>query len=111
MEVIENNFMILANNIVCNMLEGYNENIKVAFFGSSEFSIPTLEKLLNASNIDVVAVITAPAVRKNRGKKIANNVVYDFAVNAGFNVNDIFTPNNKFLCIISGINDKYQIKY
>ena len=93
MEVIENNFMILANDIVCNMLEGYNENIKVAFFGSSEFSIPTLKKLLNTSNIDVAAVITAPAVRKNRGKKIANNVVYDFAVNAGFNVNDVFTPN------------------
>ena len=75
------------------MVEGNDKKIKVAFFGSSEFSIPTLKKLLNTSNIDVVAVITAPAVRKNRGKKLANNVVYDFAVNAGFNVNDVFTPN------------------
>ena len=75
------------------MVEENDGKIKVAFFGSSEFSIPTLKKLLNTSNIDVVAVITASAVRKNRGKKIANNVVYDFAVNAGFNVNDVFTPN------------------
>ena len=93
MEVIENNFVILVNNAVCDMLGGCNGNIKVAFFGSSDFSIPTLKKLLNTSNFDVVAVITAPAVRKNRGKKIANNVVYDFAVNNGIDVDSVFTPN------------------
>lgn len=93
MEVIENNFVILVNNAVCDMLGGCNGNIKVAFFGSSDFSIPTLRTLIKTADIEVVAIITSPAVRKNRGKKIENNVVYDFAVNNGIDVDSVFTPN------------------
>ena len=66
--------------------------IKVAFFGSSEFSIPTLKHLIDDELFDVVSVITLPPVVKNRGMKISNNVVYDFAVQNGVAEKNILTP-------------------
>ena len=68
--------------------------IKVSFFGSSEFSIPTLKCLLEDNNIEVKSIITMPPAEKNRGKKMSNNVVQDFAIQQGFNEKMIFTPNS-----------------
>ena len=68
--------------------------IKVSFFGSSEFSIPTLKKILENDDFELKSIITMPPAKKNRGKKLSNNVVYDFAVNNGFNNEQIFTPNS-----------------
>ena len=69
-----------------------NEKINVAFFGSSDFSVPTLKFLLNDEDIDVKNIITLPPAEKNRGKKMSNNVIYDFAINNGFSPDKIMTP-------------------
>ncbi len=66
--------------------------IKISFFGSAEFSIPTLAELLNDENIEVKSIVTLPPAEKNRGKKVSNNVVYDFAIQNGFDADLIFTP-------------------
>ena len=76
--------------------------INVSFFGSSSFSIPTLEALLLDKDIDITSIITMPPAMKNRGKKISNNVVHDFALQNGFPADKIFTPktlknNNEIL--------------
>ena len=69
-----------------------NRKIKVMCFGSSQFSIPTLNELLNNDKIQLDAIITMPPAEKNRGKKLSNNVVQDFALKNGFNNNLIFAP-------------------
>ena len=76
--------------------------INVSFFGSSSFSIPTLEALLADKDIDIKSIITLPPAIKNRGKKISNNIVPDFALQNSFSVEKIFTPttlknNNQIL--------------
>ena len=68
--------------------------IKIAFFGSSEFSIPTLKYLFENENIEVQSIITMPPAEKNRGKKLSNNIVQDFAIKQGFDEKLIFTPNS-----------------
>ncbi len=66
--------------------------IKIAFFGSSTFSLDTLNLLLSDKDIEVKSIITMPPIAKNRGHKISNNVVQDFALKKGFDNNFIFTP-------------------
>ena len=52
------------------------EKINVSFFGSSNFSIPTLKELLTNEKI-----------------QLKSNIVQDFAINNGFDEKLIFTPN------------------
>ena len=85
------------------------KKIRVAFFGSSEFSVPTLKHLLLDEEIDVISVITLPPAEKNRGKKLSNNIVYDFAIQNGVESNCIFIPeklknNNEILSILKEQN-------
>lgn len=68
------------------------DKIKVAFFGSSIFSLETLNVLLGDKDIEVKSIITMPPVEKNRGHKISNNVVQEFALKQCFDKNFIFTP-------------------
>lgn len=68
------------------------EKIKVAFFGSADFSIPTLAELFIDKEIEVCSVITLPPAKKNRGKKLTNNIVHDFALQRGFDEGSILTP-------------------
>ena len=68
------------------------DKINIAFFGSSEFSIPTLKYLFQEENFNISAIITMPPAEKNRGKKLSNNVVHDFAVQNNFDEKLIFTP-------------------
>ncbi|MHC5599325.1 MAG: methionyl-tRNA formyltransferase [Nostoc sp.] len=44
--------------------------MKIVFFGTPQFAVPTLEKLLNHSEFDVVAVVTQPDKRRERGNKL-----------------------------------------
>ena len=44
--------------------------INIAFFGSSEFSIPTLKYLFQEENFNINAIITMPPAEKNRGRKV-----------------------------------------
>jgi methionyl-tRNA formyltransferase len=44
--------------------------MKIVFFGTPQFAVPTLEKLLNHSKFDVLAVVTQPDKRRERGNKL-----------------------------------------
>ncbi|MEH2348985.1 MAG: methionyl-tRNA formyltransferase [Nostoc sp.] len=44
--------------------------MKIVFFGTPQFAVPTLEKLLNHSEFEVLAVVTQPDKRRERGNKL-----------------------------------------
>ncbi|MEH2000659.1 methionyl-tRNA formyltransferase [Nostoc sp.] len=44
--------------------------MKIVFFGTPQFAVPTFEKLLNHSEFDVLAVVTQPDKRRERGNKL-----------------------------------------
>ncbi|MFQ4143397.1 methionyl-tRNA formyltransferase [Chlorogloeopsis sp. ULAP02] len=44
--------------------------MKVVFFGTPQFAVPTLEKLLKHSNFEVLAVVTQPDKRRGRGNQL-----------------------------------------
>ncbi len=49
--------------------------MKIVFFGTPEFAVPTLEKLLNHSEFEVLAVVTQPDKRRERGNKLTPSPV------------------------------------
>jgi len=55
--------------------------MKVVFFGTPEFAVPTLQALLDHSQTEVVAVVTQPDKAKGRGKKLIPSPVKQLAVN------------------------------
>ncbi|MCC5616490.1 methionyl-tRNA formyltransferase [Nostoc sp. CHAB 5836] len=44
--------------------------MKIVFFGTPQFAVPTLEKLLNHSEFEVLAVVTQPDKRRERGNQL-----------------------------------------
>ena len=44
--------------------------MKIVFFGTPQFAVPTLKKLLEHPETDVAAVVTQPDKRRGRGNKI-----------------------------------------
>ncbi|MHC5735771.1 methionyl-tRNA formyltransferase [Nostoc sp.] len=44
--------------------------MKIVFFGTPQFAVPTLEKLLHHSEFEVLAVVTQPDKRRERGNKL-----------------------------------------
>ena len=63
---------------------------KIVFMGTPEFSVPTLESLVN-SNHKVLAVYSQPASKANRGQKIIPSSVEIFAKEKSLNLR---TPEN-----------------
>ncbi|WP_341525451.1 methionyl-tRNA formyltransferase [Nostoc sp. UHCC 0302] len=53
--------------------------MKIVFFGTPDFAVPTLEKLLNNSEFEVLAVVTQPDKRRERGNKLTPSPVKTFA--------------------------------
>ena len=53
--------------------------ISVAFFGTSEYSVPSLQKLIESNLIDVKVVVTKQDQKVNRGQKIEESPVAKFA--------------------------------
>ncbi|MEH1994235.1 methionyl-tRNA formyltransferase [Nostoc sp.] len=49
--------------------------MKIVFFGTPQFAVPTLEKLLNHSEFEVLAVVTQPDKRRERGNKLTPSAV------------------------------------
>ncbi len=49
--------------------------MKIVFFGTPQFAVPTLEKLLNNSKFEVLAVVTQPDKRRERGNKLTPSPV------------------------------------
>ncbi|MEW6067263.1 MAG: methionyl-tRNA formyltransferase [Nitrospirota bacterium] len=56
--------------------------MRVIFFGTPEFAIPSLAALLEAGE-DVLAVVSQPDKRKGRGKALSPTSVKEFAINRG----------------------------
>lgn len=57
--------------------------MKIAFFGTPQFAVPSLTRLLNHSDFEVVAVVTQPDKRRGRGKKVTPSPVKAVAAEAG----------------------------
>ncbi|WP_193199623.1 methionyl-tRNA formyltransferase [Nostoc sp. MG11] len=53
--------------------------MKIVFFGTPQFAVPTLEKLLNHSEFEVLAVVTQPDKRRERGNKLIPSPVKTIA--------------------------------
>jgi methionyl-tRNA formyltransferase len=49
--------------------------MKIVFFGTPQFAVPTLEKLLNHSEFEVLGVVTQPDKRRERGNKLTPSPV------------------------------------
>ena len=54
--------------------------MKVIFFGTPQFAVPTLEKLLDRPNMEVVAVVTQPDKRRGRGNQLIASPVKKVAL-------------------------------
>lgn len=54
--------------------------MRVIFMGTPEFSVPTLQKLIDSSDIDVVAVYSRQPARAKRGQKIVNSPIHQLAL-------------------------------
>jgi len=54
--------------------------MKIFFFGTPDFAVPTLEKLLNNSNFEVLGIITQPDKRRGRGNQLTPSAVKQVAI-------------------------------
>ncbi|HTL89812.1 MAG TPA: methionyl-tRNA formyltransferase [Leptolyngbya sp.] len=53
--------------------------MKIVFFGTPQFAVPTLEALLRSSEFEVVAVVTQPDKRRGRGNERSPSAVKSIA--------------------------------
>lgn len=53
--------------------------MKIVFFGTPQFAVPTLELLFNHAQFDVVGVVTQPDKRRGRGNQLIPSPVKMFA--------------------------------
>ncbi|BAY13263.1 methionyl-tRNA formyltransferase [Calothrix sp. NIES-2098] len=60
--------------------------MKIVFFGTPQFAVPTLEKLLNHPDIEVLAVVTQPDKRRERGNKLTPSPIKTLATAANLPV-------------------------
>ncbi|AFY35374.1 methionyl-tRNA formyltransferase [Calothrix sp. PCC 7507] len=56
--------------------------MKIVFFGTPQFAVPTLEKLLKHSDFQVLAVVTQPDKRRERGNKLTPSPIKTLAIDA-----------------------------
>ncbi|MEA5571593.1 methionyl-tRNA formyltransferase [Calothrix sp. UHCC 0171] len=54
--------------------------MKIVFFGTPQFAVPTLEKLLNHPSFEVLAVVTQPDKRRERGNKLTPSPIKNLAL-------------------------------
>lgn len=71
-------------------MAGDARQLRVAFMGTPDFAVPTLEALIDAGH-NVVAVYSQPPAHSGRGKKLRNSPVHTLANDANIAVH---TPEN-----------------
>jgi methionyl-tRNA formyltransferase len=54
--------------------------MKIVFFGTPQFAVPTLEKLLNHPDVQILAVVTQPDKRRERGNKLTPSPIKTLAL-------------------------------
>lgn len=84
---------------------------KIVFFGTPDFSVPTLKKLNENENIDVALVVTKPDKPVGRGEKITMSKVKEYALQNNL---DVITPekiknNEEFINKLKSIDADYFI--
>jgi methionyl-tRNA formyltransferase len=59
-----------------------NQNIymRVVFFGTPEFAVPTIQKLLSEPDFEVVGIVSQPDTRRGRGGQISSSPVKAAAI-------------------------------
>jgi len=72
--------------------------MKVVFFGTPQFAVPTLEKLVNDPEFDVLGVFTQPDKRRERGNQLTPSPVKTFALQHNL---PIWQPENVKKDVIS----------
>lgn len=55
--------------------------MQVVFFGTPQFAVPTLQKLLDHPEFNVIGVVTQPDKRRGRGKQLIPSAVKKVALN------------------------------
>ncbi|MEM9244931.1 MAG: methionyl-tRNA formyltransferase [Cyanobacteria bacterium P01_F01_bin.153] len=60
--------------------------MRVIFFGTPHFSVPSLQRLIDHPEIEVVAAVTQPDRRRGRGKSLVPSPVKELAVSANLPV-------------------------
>ena len=55
--------------------------MQVIFFGTPQFAVPTLQKLLDHPRFNVIEVVTQPDKRRGRGKQLIPSAVKKIALN------------------------------
>lgn len=79
----------LANGTIEHTLADLQKSLsvmKVVFFGTPQFAVPTLQTLFNNSNFDVMAIVTQPDKRRERGSKVLPSSVKKIAIDYGLPV-------------------------
>jgi methionyl-tRNA formyltransferase len=64
--------------------------MKIVFFGTPDFAVPSLKKMLESSH-EVAAVVTAPDKERGRGRKVSFTPVKEFAIE---NALPVLQPEN-----------------
>lgn len=62
------------------LLEERSQTVRVVFFGTPQFAVPTLQQLLDAPDIEVVAVVSQPDRRRGRGSQVSASPVKALAI-------------------------------
>jgi len=57
-----------------------SDRLKIIFLGTPEFAVPSLEKLLNTPDIEVVGVVTQPDKRRGRGNQLSPSPIKNLAL-------------------------------
>jgi methionyl-tRNA formyltransferase len=60
--------------------------MRVVFFGTPDFAVPTLNKLLNEPDFDVVGVVSQPDTRRGRGNQVSPPPVKAAAIAANLDL-------------------------
>ena len=69
-------------------------SLNIVFMGTPEFSVPTLEALIN-NKCNVVKVYTQPPKKSKRGQKVNSSAVEEFCKKNNINFNNPTNLNNK----------------
>jgi methionyl-tRNA formyltransferase len=65
--------------------------MRVVFFGTPEFAIPTLQKLLESPEFEIVGIVTQPDAKRGRGNQTTPAPVKAIAISYNLNI-PIWTP-------------------
>lgn len=82
--------------------------MKIIYFGSSDFSVPFLEKIIDSSH-EVTGVFTYKDKKKGRGRKLQPNPVKEYAAGMGLRVHELSKCDSSFIEKLSAISFDYAV--